>query len=35
MNSTIDLIESRLPEMSKGHKAVANYIINYIIFIMH
>ena len=27
MESTIDLIESRLPEMSKGHKAIANYII--------
>ena len=27
MNSTIELIESRLPEMSKGHKAIAGYIL--------
>ncbi len=27
MESTIELIESRLPTMSKGHKAIANYII--------
>ncbi len=27
MVSTIELIESKLPEMSKGHKAIANYII--------
>jgi len=28
MNSVIELINSRLPEMSKGQKAIANYIIN-------
>lgn len=28
MDSTIALIESKIPEMSKGHKAIANYIIN-------
>ena len=28
MKSTIDLIESKLSDMSKGHKAIANYIIN-------
>jgi len=27
VNSTIELIESRLPEMSKGHKAIAGYIL--------
>jgi len=27
MQSTIELIEERLPMMSKGHKAIANYII--------
>ena len=27
MISTIELIESRLPEMSKGHKAIASYIL--------
>lgn len=28
MQSTIELIEERMPMMSKGHKAIANYIIN-------
>ncbi len=28
MQSTIELIEERMPGMSKGHKAIANYIIN-------